>query len=218
MLLEKQLAVSSLLGTLWSSTDTVTPSPPSPSAITPSPLLPCACKTVLAAQLPSLPPGQATDLLSLYTHHLQQLLDHAPLVGVGVCQSVQVLCVLLSRLPLVVWTGRGRGVALQLTCTLVEEVCDKMLVVARTELEDPTPTATPTLATAALLLVCGCRQLLTRLWPRLPPSVSLPRFPEGVELHVTTSRQLLPGHWVGVASSQQPAMRFLLVSILPRWL
>lgn len=100
---------------------------------------------------------------------------------------------------------------MELTGTLIEEVCDKLLQAAREEVESVPATPTVSLATAALLLASQCLQLLTRLQTHLPSSVSLPELP--LQLHRTPSQQLLPAQWVGVAPPQQPAVKFLLVSI-----
>ena len=210
-MLEKQLAASALLNTL-------TPTPP--QLLTPSLLFSASSESLLATRLSSLPPGQATAVLELYTQHLQQITSTSscPASRLGVWHSVQVLSVVLSHLPLAVWTTRSGGVATQLTRTLVEEVCDKMLTVAKGELEahsatppDDTPATPPDdfLVTSALLLTTQCLQLLTCLQPHLPPS-ALPRFP--LHLHMTSSGQLLPRHWEGVASPRQPVAKYLLVS------
>ena len=175
---------------------------------TPLTLLSPQCESVLSQHLASLPPGQATHLLQLFTHHLQASLDHAPL-GVGVAHSVVLLCVMLARLPEGVWLGRCGHQANTLTCTLVEELCPQLLLVARTEMEAPPP-ATPTIMCAtALLLTCQCRQLLTRLHLAEATPTKWP-----LDLCPGPAQQLLPIQWVGVAMSHDPATQFLLVSEL----
>lgn len=195
---------------------------------------------LLSNHISCLPPGQATTILESHVNYFQRHLKDLSVQTAPVCIQASVArsvglfcCVLLPHLPLSLWSGKWRNTAIQLTLSLVEDVCHNMLMAARAELEPilpqhlPCPLSTTAplsttvpgpLVTAALLLTSECCEVLTRLHLHLPPSSLLPRWPLHLSIKGHSHSHCPPQHclvqqWEGMAPPQQPTARFLLVSV-----
>lgn len=178
-----------------------TSSPEEPSQV--APMFSPSSERLLAGHIASLPPGQVTELMQT---HIQYLQEHtAGEEDSAMVSSMELLSLLLRHSPPSLWSGRCKAAATDCLHLLLEDICQKMIVMAMTS-HPAAPSIS--LSTCALLLVSECCEVMLRLLPLSCVPLEEAHWP----LDLDSAQQLLSVQWVGVALPQQPPVKYVMVS------